>query len=183
MENKDFDEFVRRQQGAASVADAEINWEKQRDEWLEYLNLLYKRVEAFLTTYTSSGQIVLEYRNVKLNEENIGSYTARKMVLRIGRQEVSLVPVGTLLIGCKGRVDIVGPAGKARVLLVDSEAPGLAALVHVSVGTGGKVPVFAEPASRTIKWAWRIVTRPPERRFVEITQERLFDLIMEVANG
>lgn len=162
---------------------ADIDWEKERDEWLDHLNLFYKRVEAFLSKYMSSGQILLEYRNIKLNEENIGSYTARKMVLRIGRQEVALEPVGTLLVGCKGRVDVIGPAGKARVLLVDSEASSLASLVHVSVGASGKMPVFPEQAARKIKWAWRIVTRPPERRFVEITQQRLFDLIMEVANG
>ena len=182
MESKDFDEFVRRQHADVSAA-AKINWDQERDEWLDQLRELYGKIESLLRKYTSSGQIRLEYRSIRLNEENIGSYTAKQMVLRIGRQEVLLVPVGTLLIGFKGRVDIEGPAGKAQLALVDSRASSTASLIHVSVGEGGKLPVAPKKTAGRIEWAWRIVTAPPERRFIEITQETLFRLIMEVANA
>jgi hypothetical protein len=184
MPNKDFDEFVKRQQGGASVADAEVNWEEQRDQWLGYLHRLYSKVESFLTQYVSSGQIRYEYRPIDLNEENIGSYTAKQMVLRIGRQEVDLVPIGTLLVGAKGRVDVKGPAGRAQILLVDSKVSDPRSLIHVTVSVGGKLPQPA-PSKRAeeIQWEWKIVTRPPERRFIQITQQSFFDLILEVANG
>ncbi len=160
MNNKTFDEFVSRQQETDPETNS-IDWGKERDEWLEHLRRLYTKIESFLHKYVSSGQIRLEYRSIDLNEENIGTYSAEQMILRIGRQEVDLVPIGTLLIGSKGRVDVIGPAGKAEMLLV---------------------AVASKPASE-VEWEWRIVTRPPERRFVEITQESLFQLIMEVANG
>jgi hypothetical protein len=184
MDSKDFDEFVKRQQGGASVADAEVNWEKERDEWLAHLDRLYSKVESLLGKYVSSGQIRYEYRPIDLNEENIGSYAAKQMVLRIGRQEVDLVPIGTLLIGSKGRVDVNGPAGRAQILLVDSKVSDPRALVHVTVSVGAKLP--QPPRSKRaeeIQWEWKIVTRPPERRFIEITQQSFFDLILEVANG
>lgn len=183
MDNKTFDEFVSRQQ-ETDPETASINWEEERDQWLAHLRRLYKMVETFLSKYVSSGQIRVEYRSINLNEEHIGSYSAEQMILRIGRQEVDLVPIGTLLIGSKGRVDIVGPAGKAAMLLVDRKAPSPRSLIKVTVGVGGKLPVAppSKPASE-IEWEWRIVTRPPERRFIEITQENLFQLIMEVANG
>ncbi len=183
MDSKDFDEFVKRQQGGASVADVEINWERERDEWLAHLDRLYSKVESFLGKYVSSGQIRYEYRSIDLNEENIGSYAAKQMVLRIGRQEVDLVPIGTLQIGSKGRVDVNGPAGRAQILLVDSKVSDPRALVHVTVSVGGKLPPQPSKRTQEIKWAWKIVTRPPERRFIEITQQSLFQLIMEVANG
>ncbi len=104
------------------------------------------------------------------------------MVLKIGRQEVNLVPVGTLLIAFKGRVDVEGPAGKAQIALVDSKASSAASLINVSVRIGSKDLALKKPAE-PIDWAWRIVTPPPERRFIEITQETLFQLIMEVANA
>jgi hypothetical protein len=182
VESKDFDEFVRRQQAEASVAAA-IDWNHERDEWLGHLRVLYAKTESLLKKYTSSGQIRLEYRSIRLNEENIGSYSAKQMVLKIGRQEVNLVPIGTLLIGFKGRVDVEGPAGKAQIALVDSKASSTASLIHVSVGVGGKPPVAPKKPAEPVEWAWRIVTRPPERRFIEITQETLFQTIMEVANG
>ena len=46
------------------------------------------------------------------------------MILKIGRQEITMTPVGTLLIGAKGRVEVVGPAGRTRLLLVNSKAFG-----------------------------------------------------------
>jgi hypothetical protein len=182
MEVTEFDEFVKRQQEAAAGV-ASVDWDSERREWLEYLDKLYRRIESLLGKYVSSGQIQLGYRQVELNEENIGSYTAKQMVLRIGPKNVVLEPIGTLLIGSKGRVDIIGPAGRAQILLVDSKASGPASLVHVTVGVGGKPPAPPAESSRKINWEWKIVTRPPERRFIEITPQTLFQLIMEVANG
>jgi hypothetical protein len=182
MNNKTFDEFVRGQQENEAEA-ASVDWEKERDEWLAYLDRLYSMVESFLVKYVSSGQIRYEYRPVELNEENIGSYSAKQMVLRIGRQEVDLVPIGTLLIGSKGRVDVRGPAGRAQILLVDSKVSDPRSLIHVTVSVGGKLPSPPSKRSQEIVWEWKIVTRPPERRFVEITQQTFFDLILEVANG
>ncbi len=70
--------------------------------------------------YIRKGEIKSEYRDITLNEENIGSYIARQMILRIGRQQVTMTPIGTMLIGAKGRVDVVGSAGRTRLVLVNS---------------------------------------------------------------
>ncbi len=182
MDIQEFDEFVKREQEAAAGI-ASMDWDGERKQWLSYLDELYKTVESLLRKYVSSGQIQLEYRPVELNEENIGSYAAKQMIVRIGRQNVVLKPIGTLIVGSKGRVDIIGPAGNAQILLVDSKASEAASLIHVRVGVGGKVPVAPKKSRREIEWEWKIVTRPPERRFIEITQQTLFQLIMEVANG
>jgi len=181
-DNKTFDEFVSRQQ-EADPETTSIDWEMERDAWLAHLDRLYSKIESFLSKYVSVGQIRYEYRPVQLNEENIGSYSARQMVLRIGRQEVDLVPIGTLLVGSKGRVDVRGPAGRAQILLVDSKASDPRSLIHVTVSVGGKLPPPPGKRAQEIEWEWKIVTRPPERRFVEITQQTFFDLILEVANG
>jgi hypothetical protein len=135
-----------------------------------------------LGKYLSSGQIRLEYYPTELNEVDIGYYAARRMTLRIGRPEVVLLPMRTRFIGSKGRVDVIGPAGKAEILLVDSKASGRPRIL-ITVGVGGKLPVAPREPQLEIESVWRIVTRPPERRFIEITQESLFQLIMEVANG
>jgi hypothetical protein len=182
MDVKEFDEFVKRQQKVAAGI-ASVDWDSERKEWLDSLDKLYKKIESLLHKYVSSGQIQLGFRSVELNEENIGSYPAKQMVLKIGPKSVVLEPIGTLLIGSKGRVDIIGPAGKAQFLLVDSKASGPASLIHVTVGRADSFPPAPTKSTREIKWEWRIVTRPPERRFIEITQQTLFQLIMEVANG
>ena len=182
MDVKEFDEFVKRQR-EASPGVASMDWDNERREWLDYLEQLYRKIESLFHKYVSTGQIKLGYRIVELNEEHIGSYAAKQMVLRIGRQEVVLDPIGTLLIGSKGRVDIIGPAGKAEILLVDSKASGPRSLIHVTIGVGGKQHAPPTESRKEIEWEWKIVTRPPERRFIELTQQSRFQLIMEVANG
>jgi hypothetical protein len=196
MASRDFDQFLRRQQAEAS-APSRFDWVRQRDEWLAHLDGLYKTVESLLSKYISSRQIRLEYRPIELNEDNIGSYTVQKMILKIGRQDVILKPIGTLLIGFKGRIDVEGPAGRRQIALVDSKALGVSDLIRVSVSIVGrsfpakKKPTHSEKISQVedaldgkeTRWAWRIVSPPPERRFVELTQDSLFQLIMDVANA
>lgn len=182
MGSTDFDRFVERQQRQAAKVAA-IDWEEERDQWLGRLDELYAKVRSYLGKYLRSGQIIVEETGRILTEENIGSYEAPQMTLRIGGQEVRLVPVGTLLIGAKGRVDVVGPAGQAPMLLVDKRAASPRSLIHVTVGQPGGEPLTEKVETGKVEWEWKIVTRPPERRFVEITKESLFQLIMEVSNG
>ena len=78
----DFDAFVKAQQKSAQ--DAEIDWNKERDEWLAHLDALYKKIEELLGDYVKSGQILLRYQEVQLNEEDIGTYSARRLIIKIG---------------------------------------------------------------------------------------------------
>jgi hypothetical protein len=177
----DFDAFVKRQQTGSNEEEG-VDWGKERDEWLGYLKELYHQTELFLKEYTKTGEIKLTYRKIELNEENIGSYNAHQAILKIGRQEITMTPVGTLLIGAKGRVEVVGPAGRARLVLVDSEASRPRIKVNVSIGRKSE-PTAAEAAPKKIKWAWKIATSPPSVRYIELSQESLFRMLMEVANG
>ena len=172
----DFGEFVKRQQTA--LAD---DWAKERDDWLRHLKELYDQTESFLAEYIRTGEIKLSYRDIELNEENIGSYSTRQMILKIGRQKITMTPVGTLFLGTKGRVDVVGPAGRTRLLLVNSEASGPTPKLTVRIGTP-ELPAV-ETAPKEITWAWKIATSPPNIHYIELTQESLFQALVEVANG
>jgi len=179
--NTDFGAFVKRQQSASAEAER-ADWAKERDDWLGRLKELYDQTESFLAEYIKTGEIKLSYRDIELNEENIGSYRARQMILKIGRQEITMTPVGTLLIGAKGRVDVVGPAGRTRFVLVNSEASGPTMKVIVSIGGKPEAPAAQAP-SNEIKWAWKISTSPPTIQYIELTQESLHQVLMEIANG
>jgi hypothetical protein len=79
-------------------------------------------------------------------------------------------------------VEVVGPAGRMRLLLVDSEASGPMIKVTVSIGVRPEPPAVETPR-KEIKWAWKIATSPPTVGYIELTQESLFQALMEVANG
>ena len=173
----DFDVFVKAQQTGPEDA---ANWAHDLEEWLRCLDELYKRISSYLSRYIKSGEIKQTFREVMLNEENIGSYAARQMILRIGRQEVTLTPVGTMLVGMKGRVDVVGSAGETRFVLVNSEAYGIRVAWGNPRRPGASTP---EAPPKETKWAWKIETRPPAIRYVELTPQSLFDVLIEVSNG
>lgn len=173
-----FDEFVARQ---SAVAQPEVDWVRKKEEWLSFLSDFYAQVEKFLHEYLSSGQIKLRCRTTKIVEEYIGEYEANTTVIDIGRSQITLDPIGTNLIGAKGRVDMNGPNGKVKFVLVDRNAssPGIWSRVWIH----GEEPHPEPPKVAVVEWAWKIVTAPPNIQYIELTQESFFDALMEVANG
>lgn len=181
LKSSAFDEFVRSQQ---ADAHATANWNEIRDEWLRHLDRLYRQIREFLKKYIDAGEIQIETSPLSMNEENIGLYTAPQITLRIGRKQVRFQPIGTLLIGSRGRVDVIGSGiASARLVLINKNFTQASDVIRVSVNLEGKLPGPARKEPGEIELAWKIVTRLPERRFIELTQETLFEMIMEVANG
>lgn len=183
MPKADFDQFVKRQQVSPSEV-VPIDWNRRRDEWLDCLSDLYEKIEGFLETYISSDQVRREYLNIWLNEENIGSYEATQLTLKFGRQTVIFKPIGTLLIGTKGRVDVTGSAGSARLVLVDKSATSARSLIHVTTKTlNTQAPNTAPQPLRSAEWVWKIAAAPPDMRFNELTQDTFFDMVLAIANA
>ncbi len=185
MSKSDFDEFVKRQQAEQQAAAAAFDPKQQLDEWLGYLEALYKQITGYLQAYIESGAAQIEYLDIPLNEDFIGTYIARKMLLKIGPSTVTFTPIGTMLIGTKGRVDVQGPLGNARLSLVNKQVTSARQLVRVTVTRpGGARPDPPSPeAIQQIEWAWKISTPPPEMKFIELTEEAFFEMVLEVANG
>jgi hypothetical protein len=104
------------------------------------------------------------------------------MDIKIGRQMVILEPIGTLLIGSRGRVDAVGTAGRAQIILVDEKAKSASDLIKVTVGVHGSIPPPAPPPKEPTSFVWKIVNRPA-MRFEDLSKESFFKLLMEVANA
>lgn len=185
MAQTKFDEFVKREhQAFTDASDKPIDWAAERDEWLKYLNALYAQVEEFLKEYVQADQVSIRYDNVQLNEDYIGRYTARQMTLTIGRKTIWLEPVGTLLIGTKGRVDLVGPFGRVPLMLLSKQLKNLGEMFKVSVSVGSKQlsPPIAQLQEK-ITWIWRIVSKVPQGEIIELNRDSFLNLLTEIANG
>jgi hypothetical protein len=185
MTKTDFDAFVKRQQTKEQEEGAALDPKQELEQWLGYLGALYKQIEQYLASYINNGSAKIEYLDIQLNEDFIGPYSARKMLLKIGLSTVSFTPVGTMLIGTKGRVDVQGPLGAARLSLVNKLVTSARQLVQVTVrGVGDPPPTPPSlQAIKAIQWTWKISTPPPEMKFIELTQDAFFDMIIAVANG
>ena len=181
MGKKEFDEYLRKQQ-ANTESRTQIDWNKKRDEWLKFVEDFYKELEGFLGEYTKSGDVTFDYREKDIHEDFIGQYRVKSLLIRIKNKDVVLDPVGTNLIGAKGRIDMTGEAGVVKFVLVDKNSSGPRISVTIST-EGPQEEKGTEEKRDQIEWGWKIATSPPRIRYIDINAESFFDALMEVING
>lgn len=178
MVNTAFDDFIDRQ--TADPGDLAIDWDGRRQEWMRHLAEFYETVRTYLHKYVVKGKVRLRHGMKQLHEEHIGSYEARTLAVEIGANTVHFDPVGTNLIGAKGRVDMRGTEGTVKFVLVPDDASGSGFDVRVPEKGEAPPPDERKP---TEHWTWKIATPPPGVRCVELREESFQDAIMEVVNG
>jgi hypothetical protein len=185
MAKTDFDDFVKRQQQLSAAAEQEVPFDpkKELEDWLHYLNVLYSDIQAYLKDYISGGSISFRIENKEMNEDFSGPYFAPKMIIRIGLQEITLDPIGTMLIGSKGRVDVIGKAGTSRLTLTNKKITNAQQLVSVKVVDPRNPPEPKKPVRQEIEWVWKIISRPPALSFIELNKESFLQMLLEVSNG
>jgi hypothetical protein len=181
MTKEEFEKVLDLKARASTEAPA-IDWESKKRDWLEELDKFYSTVEGYLAQFQESGKIKLEKAKILLEEEHLGQYQADSMTILLGSDKVSLTPVGTLLIGAKGRVDMVGPAGTVKFILAGKQSDG----IRISMTISGE----KQPARETLpnpiapeEFVWKIATPPPKVRFIELRPETFFSALAEVVNG
>ena len=173
-----FDEFIAEQ--TAKSDEPGIDRDKELREWEQQLDRFYQMVESFLYSYIKEGKVQCHYGKKQLHERLLGSYQARSLVLKIGHNEIDFNPVGTFLIGAKGRVDMTGNYGTVKFVLVpqDSSDPK----ISVKIWSEMEDPPPEEHVDPIAQWDWKIATRPPNIKYMELQEESFKDAIMEVLN-
>jgi hypothetical protein len=184
MTKSEFDAFVQKQQAEADNV-AGFDPKQQLQEWLDYIDLLYKKINDYMDRYIAANTASITYNDITLTEDFSGSYSIRRMLLKIGRSTVTFTPIGTMLIGSKGRVDVQGPRGGARLILINKKVSHARQLISVRVSRPGDPPPRLPTVEdiREIEWEWKIITPSPEMGFVELTDETFFNMILTVANS
>lgn len=179
MSNSTFKEFVEKQ--AKTSQEVKIDWAKKLDDWKRYLDQFYSMVDGFLQPYVESNKIEIQKADIGLQEEYIGAYTVSKLTIRLGENEIILKPIGTNLIGAKGRVDMLGPKGQVKFVLVPKESSG--PKITVQTWIEGEEPPQKSKQPVISEWAWKIATPPPHISYIELEEESFQSAIMEVVNG
>jgi hypothetical protein len=169
-----FDDFVQREHEAARKADeASINWPAEKEQWLYQLDTLYARIGGFLKPYVDAGQISMSESDIDLNEEHIGLYPVKTKTIVIGTKTITLEPLGTVVAGSRGRVDVVGPLTRAQLSLLES---GTESFLVPSTNARGSSTLKRLTEGR---WNWKIITRDT----LDLNRENFLKVILEVANG
>lgn len=191
MSKQDFDQYLQRKAVADTLADLDIiDWEAEKHFWLTKLDELYRTMRQWLREYIEAGQIRLSFHPISLYEEEVGEYTVQEALLTMGQQAVTLTPVGTALVGTKGRVDLRGPAGVIRLVLSDERLAGPRVVYRQRLFTSEaqKAAYYHRQAlapleAIAVNWVWKISTNPPRISYQELTPDTFFDALLRVLNG
>lgn len=159
--------------------EEKFNPEKEKAEWLAFIDSFYKKIEAWLAPFIENKDMTISYVQKTITEEEIGSYSVNNMNLNFAGQHLTFEPIGTLLIGTKGRIDLNGPKGVIKFILVDKDSTEL----KIKITVNQSVETTTE-TDKTPKWTWKIIEHAPSKiKYIDLTEENFFDALMELVNG
>jgi hypothetical protein len=111
----------------AREAEAPLDLSALHDEWFDAIEKLFNRIRDYLDEYfqdkslsiASEGRLVIE-------EEDLGEYAVPVMSIKAGPMQIEVRPVGRLIVGATGRVDLYRQGRAAlneRVMILRQGSP------------------------------------------------------------
>lgn len=111
--------YQHRSEQAAQI-DAVASERKER--WLAELSALNDFVRNTLVSVGVPEENIQSF-DVRIQEDRLGQYQARGLIVRIGDADVRFTPVGSMLIGAFGRVDVSSSSGRGTTVKLVADAP------------------------------------------------------------
>ena len=123
MADPDFDKLVQdfAARSKKPEADIAIEWDEIKRSWIKATTTLYDQVDAWLQSLIESGSVKSSRRTAQAGEDELGPYEIPSLTLQVGGKDVTFLPVGTLLLGALGRIEVSGPFGRAALLLMGTD--------------------------------------------------------------
>lgn len=94
----------------------EVDWDRVLVEWKNYVHNLYEQVESWIRKSGAFNKVKLDKQEITISESYLGSYQIDQLIWTVGDHIIHFVPQGRLIVGAKGRVDII--CGNQKVLLL-----------------------------------------------------------------
>lgn len=163
---------------------------EQITDYITLTNDLYEMVKNSIKELIDEGLVSLKREAIQVNEESLGEYKIDSLSILFSNEKVVFKPVGTMLIGSKGRVDMVGPKGVERFTLIRKGITSPSQLIKVNVVVVGKEKKLENEETQKSKkltledWDWKLL--PNDRnwtKFGEVTEEAITSALARVING
>lgn len=157
--------------------------EKEKQEWFQYTKSLFDSIRDYLASHIKDGSIEYKSSTIEMYEELLGKYEIEKHDIIIGNKTIELIPIGTILLGAKGRVDMKLGSRICRLVLVNKDQTE--PRINFSISING-IPETKKEEIKTpesIEWEWKISTLPPTIQYFPLNEESFKDALMEIASG
>ncbi len=177
---KKFDDFLERQRAQSGLPTMDL--EERKSQWLASLRDLYQLIRSFLQPYLNDQRLYFCQFHSEITEEQMGKYgveTGNIVLQGDSNGQAHLHPVGTFIIGARGRVDLTGPTGKTvKLLLVEKKAKSARTRINEPFSS---YPERQKPKTEgEAEWVWKIATPPPEVEYIELSEDNFLNALMYV---
>ena len=133
---------------------SQVDWDKRKQEWISSVNELNSQIKTWFSDYEAEGLVKFKLTQKQKTEEYIGQYKVNVLhMLFANDKEIIIEPMGTLIIGAWGRLDVYfrGYNSEKQYILRSREDNG--------------------------NFSWQIVNAQNKREIRPLTKEALEELI------
>lgn len=155
---------------ARSQGNQQPRWIERREKWRLELDSLYSRLRQWLHDANLPEECIEQSQQL-IREENLGEYFAAALVFTLGNEQIHLQPVGTLLVGALGRVDMSArrPASPLFHIIADFSAEPDSNLIE-----------FSHQSALEQDWQWFIAPSSAKYRSQPLSSESFAAALQEL---
>lgn len=95
----------------------EFNAEEEKKKWINNINEIINNVRRWLEEPIKNNLVEIIDDKIEINEELLGKYKAPSLAIRSLWDTVYIKPIGRMILGAIGRIDILSTKGKYSILL------------------------------------------------------------------
>ncbi|MCP4696958.1 MAG: hypothetical protein GY862_08930 [Gammaproteobacteria bacterium] len=169
MSLKSLERFLAENKDENEKKDA-IDWSRRKTFWLEAIETFYKQLFFWITPLRKNGLLDWKIIRETRTEPYVGHYEFEKVILSMSGEVVTIEPVGILLIGVFGRIDMKGSRGTTKLVLVPKEF------------SEPKIEAHVPPLSMD-RLTWKIATPPPGIHYFELDDNSFSEALLSIIGG
>lgn len=95
----------------------EFNADEEKKKWINSVNEIFSNIRIWVEEPIKNNLVEIIDEEVEINEERLGKYKISSLAIRSLWDTVYIRPIGRMILGAIGRVDILSTKGKYSILL------------------------------------------------------------------
>ena len=95
----------------------EFNAEEEKKKWINSVDEILSNIKKWIEEPVKNHLVEIIDEKVEINEERLGKYKISSLAIRSLWDTVYIRPIGRMILGAIGRIDILSTKGKYSILL------------------------------------------------------------------
>lgn len=114
-----FKEFLESKKRKEKSQKKQVDWDGRKKKWLSSINDLYEMVDKIIISNFIEAQynVKSDKEEIRIIEDYIGAYIVKNYIINTESIKIIFNPIGTIIIGAYGRVNMVLPNETVKLVL------------------------------------------------------------------